>query len=450
LVPSDSTNPGEEQQLEEKKISTFLNFAKNLPNNRIFKNEFKLEVEVVSDYIGNSNSASRSVGDIGTLQGASESEDEILSELVSTMRRPNSGLDIRDRRKTITRRTMRRCFVAKELVDWIYKNAELPAHTRECAIELAQKLLRRGYLKPLLSNSGTFVDGTDLFRFTDDQTLVNIRKASKLQKKHKPIRREPERPRSRSRIITKELDPAPLRSSSETKFPSLNGSEESAKHHSMEYKSPPKVMVEASTPPSISPACRDYFLNNTINSIKIQVEERTKKTDRYQWIAIEYDKLYYPACCYHIGIKWMICTGSAIQGVIAHLERHAKQCGVSIVQVPVEREHIGSAFRTSVAIEVPTELDKHSLLLRFGFLLDRKIGDSLEYMHRTGVAFIRCTPEGFVWNYNYTPTLQPQMHKALSLLKELIDVCENLSDSEMSDDDCVPNIFFDESESTES
>lgn len=93
----------------------------------------------------------------------------------------------------------------------------------------------------------------------------------------------------------------------------------------------------------------------------------------------------------------MICTGSSIQEVIAHLERHAKQAGVTIVQVPVEREHIGSAFRTSVAIEVPPEVDKHSLLLRFGFVLDRKVDNNLEYMHRTGVAFIRCTAEGFVW-----------------------------------------------------
>lgn len=157
----------------------------------------------------------------------------------------------------------------------------------------------------------------------------------------------------------------------------------------------------------------------------------------------------------------MICTGSAIQDIIAHFERQAKQCGVNIVQVPVEREHVNSAFRSPVKIEVPIEVDKHSLLLRFGFILDRKINGSYQYMHRTGVAFIRCTEEGFVWyvcldpffillkfilifrNYNYTPTLQVQMSKAVSLLKELIDLCEDLgSDSETEpEDDIFPNLF---------
>ena len=93
----------------------------------------------------------------------------------------------------------------------------------------------------------------------------------------------------------------------------------------------------------------------------------------------------------------MICTGSVIQEVIAQLQRHAKNCEVSIVQVPVEQEQSNLSFRAPVFISVPLEVDKHSLLLRFGFIPDKKISSHIEYMHRTGVAFIQCTEHGFVW-----------------------------------------------------
>ena len=137
-------------------------------------------------------SSSHSLGSIeSSASRGIHGDDENLEELVSSMRHPNSGLEIRDRRKTITRRTQRRCFVAKELVDWILRNVELQTYSRESAVELAQKLLKQGFFKNI-SNSRvrSFDDGNNLYRFTDDQNLVNIRKASLRQKKLKPIHSE--------------------------------------------------------------------------------------------------------------------------------------------------------------------------------------------------------------------------------------------------------------------
>ena len=160
------------------------------------------------------------------------------------MRHPNSGLEIRDRRKTITRRTQRRCFVAKELVDWILRNVELQTYSRESAVELAQKLLKQGFFKNI-SNSRvrSFDDGNNLYRFTDDQNLVNIRKASLRQKKLKPIHSEA------SAVLTKNMrsssstlldlepniSPVNVTSSPQKPYP-ISVSTGDAKHHSMEYK----------------------------------------------------------------------------------------------------------------------------------------------------------------------------------------------------------------------
>ena len=93
----------------------------------------------------------------------------------------------------------------------------------------------------------------------------------------------------------------------------------------------------------------------------------------------------------------MICTGSVIQEIIAQFERHAKNAGVSLIQVPVTRDQADLSFRAPVIITVPLEVDKHSLLSRFGFIPDKKVGEHFEYMHRTGVAFIQCSDQGFIW-----------------------------------------------------
>jgi hypothetical protein len=112
---------------------------------------------------------------------------------------------------------------------------------------------------------------------------------------------------------------------------------------------------------------------------------------------LQYDSVYYPNCCYHLEIQWMICAGSVIKEIVSHMERQAKLCGVTMVQVPVQRDLKDRAFRAPIHISVPLEVDKHSLLHRFGFMIDNKFGSHVEYMHRTGVAFMQLVENGFVW-----------------------------------------------------
>ena len=115
------------------------------------------------------------------LTGTASNNSE-LAELVSKIRQPNSGLEIKDRKRKLSR-TLRRCFVGKELVDWILTNVELTTYNRSAAKELGQQLLNRGFVQSV-SNSKVFEDGNQFYRFSDDQNLVNIRKASTVAKKN--------------------------------------------------------------------------------------------------------------------------------------------------------------------------------------------------------------------------------------------------------------------------
>ena len=271
--------------------------------------------------------STRSLNDLDMpISAGEQNQDETLSNLVALMRHPNSGLDIKDRRKTlISRKTQRRCFVAKELVDWILRNIEISSYERSCATELAQQLFSRGFLKPVSGNARSFEDGNTLYRFSEDQNLVNIRKASILQKKHKPIHNSDEKMQKNQNIrkySSPSLQPRegkkstqPIEttkqslttSSNSTGAPSSPNSPSSKLHHSMEYKINYGSSFENSSlsnQPSSSPkfkhidssdthgslnsidslGCIQYFQNFGINTTKIQVEDKNKKSDRYQWV----------------------------------------------------------------------------------------------------------------------------------------------------------------------
>jgi hypothetical protein len=107
------------------------------------------------------------------------------------MRLPNSGLEIRNR-KCKSGTVHRRCFVARELVDWILRNVELQTYNRESGLELARQLEQFGFVNPV-SGAEPFQDSEDFYRFSEDQTLVDIRNASILQKKQKPYQSESQR-----------------------------------------------------------------------------------------------------------------------------------------------------------------------------------------------------------------------------------------------------------------
>ena len=80
-----------------------------------------------------------------------------------------------------------------------------------------------------------------------------------------------------------------------------------------------------------------------------------------------------------------------MQEMISHIQRQARSCGVTMIQVPVVNDITAHPFRAPVRIPLSPAIDPHALLKRFHFLIDpqKSRNDWFQYMHSTGVAFIQ-------------------------------------------------------------
>jgi len=110
--------------------------------------------------------------------------------------------------------------------------------------------------------------------------------------------------------------------------------------------------------------------------------------------------VFHPDICFRISVEWMICTASAIQAfMIKQCYQVAKLCGLYIVQVPVDRDIKSDPFRSPVHIYMPqsAEVDRVDLLSKLNFVVYCKSAKGIEYVHRTGVAFVYLVEDGLVW-----------------------------------------------------
>ena len=285
---------------EGKRVQAFMKFSSTLFRHRLFKKEIQLDVRPVTEFASRANHGSM---DSFTSEGADSlpvsipTSDEQLVNLVERMRQPKNGLDIKDHKRTLTRRTVRRCFEGRELVNWIIRNVETANYSRESAIELSERLMKCGLLMRVTGSQKGFEDTSQLYRFAEDQNVVDIRNASLIQKKTKPM--TPLKPAERSQSTT--VDPP----QSYIPFPSFTGGSET-KHMSMQYtvsqiltsfsfihlpQSSPKVIRQKDAEEEVvhsqdinSTLYQIYLNENKRKSVKLEVADRGKKTDRYQWI----------------------------------------------------------------------------------------------------------------------------------------------------------------------
>lgn len=430
------------EELERERIAAFLRFTQSLlRSNRIFKREYRLEVRVVSDVSEASLSGgtkSPRGGDSATLTSGSEQEgeeDDTLQSIAQRMRALDSGLEIVDRKLLL--RKQRRCFVGSEAVDWVLRNVELSGeYSRASATAVMQGMMDEGYVTHTSKQQERFVDGKEFYRFIVDQNVVDIRRVA--------LRERRQQGKKSSSAVLPQVSPdeaakseASMRWSTEAE-PAANLSRHGSLPALSSSKAVPKLPGLYSTADLTvwGKQQESPFSSNKRNTMKVEVEDPAKQTDRYQWILLQYDEAFHPWCCFHIDIKWMMCTGSAVKEIVSHMQRQARQAGVTIIQVPSDRDLNRHPFRAPVHIQLPASLgvDRHMLLTRIKFIPFLHDGSQVVYMHRTGVAFLDVTDDGLTWSYNYTPVLQPLMADARALLQQLEDLCADLrADAEAHD-----------------
>ena len=54
----------------------------------------------------------------------------------------------------------------------------------------------------------------------------------------------------------------------------------------------------------------------------------------FEWVQVSHSRVYSPARAFRLSVTWITASGSAVEQLIASLQRRAKQSGFVLVQVP--------------------------------------------------------------------------------------------------------------------
>eukprot|EP01117_Protostelium_nocturnum_P008079 TRINITY_DN287_c0_g1_i1.p1 TRINITY_DN287_c0_g1~~TRINITY_DN287_c0_g1_i1.p1 ORF type:complete len:894 (+),score=319.39 TRINITY_DN287_c0_g1_i1:253-2934(+) len=98
--------------------------------------------------------------------------DEEFKQLIWKLKDPKKGVPIKDRKKTF--KTYKKCFVGKELVEWIVSNGF--AMTKEEAERLSAELYARKVFTAYSNKASHFFrgDATSFYRFSEDDSTISI------------------------------------------------------------------------------------------------------------------------------------------------------------------------------------------------------------------------------------------------------------------------------------
>jgi len=149
-------------------------------------------------------------------------------------------------------------------------------------------------------------------------------------------------------------------------------------------------------------------------------------TNQFQWIFLEYDSVYEPSCIFHLELQWILCSAYVVDDFLSRVNRKAKQLGFSVVQSPhspLAGRHPSFCPPVHIPFEASAET-KEELLHRLQFILDKRKAGDRDFVHISGVSFIRIVPTGFLWTWNYVYNYSIVHATAKKQLQQLQRVCK--------------------------
>jgi hypothetical protein len=240
-----------------------------------------------------------------------------------------------------------------------------------------------------------------------------------------------------------------------------------------------------------SPVLPDMFDSHLFDTKTTKITLSDGSNGRYEWLLLEYDSIYYVERCFHISIRFVVCSGKTVSNFIGSIFRHTRRFGLEIFQVP-EYAHPRQPpylHPFSQPYHIPLPFDKYprlnlliqdALLTRFGFILESDVriegsqrnrvvnepigfvngisalhidvfrthefGESAslphvqtpkvsplrgaggrQYFHKTGDSFVRVVEDGFIWIPNRMVELRDAWEQASTKYKEFHIFCETCS-----------------------
>ncbi|KAF9585086.1 vacuolar membrane-associated protein iml1 [Lunasporangiospora selenospora] len=386
-----------------------------------------------------------------------------IQDIATAIQNPYSGVKLQDRRWHL--RVYNSVFLGNEVVDWLI-HTFMDIDTREEATEFGKKLFDKGLFIHCLGKHH-FMDGHYFYQFSGDyapptskqprgwfrQTTQSLTRRDVDLEKLKEKETE-----SLSEKVTR--PPIKLAAGSATGSTATLVSTASAMTDSSAGGGGTGGGAAAQVSSSAIPSFKERMEMiqkmappkkvDMSKTIAIDVDPN-KRSDRRESAVLHYDLAHNIKHCYHFQLHWLGCTARFIEDMLQSWGRTAERCGLKLVEVPIEQDSQGRAFNpfespvpiklamrppltrgyfkpssttggvASEPVQVPKLHFFTELVKLHGFILDMESDElyppisqlnysyrrapykNIQYVHRSGVAFIQISYNGpfeFLWVNN--------------------------------------------------
>ncbi|KAF8939254.1 vacuolar membrane-associated protein iml1 [Dissophora ornata] len=377
-----------------------------------------------------------------------------VQTIATAIQNPLTGIKLQDRRWHL--RVYKSVFLGNEVVDWLIHNF-VNIDTREEATEFGKKLFDRGLFVHCLGKHH-FMDGHYFYQFSGEYA-PSEKQARRWFRN--PTTSLTKRDVDLERILSKEKDADPpsekwTRPTNKLTSASTGGS--TATLGSVPGATINNTAAGNTTQPSNNaiPASRERMemSQNTAPPKKVEMSKAmtvdvdpNKRSEQRETAILHYDLAHNIKHCYHFQLHWLGCTARLIEDMLQTWRKVAERCGLRLIEAPIEQDSQGRAFNPfqspvpiklalrppltkgyfepSSSLEPPVQVPKlhffTELVKIHGFILDMESDEhyppatqlnysykrapykNIQYVHRSGVAFIQISfngPYEFFWVNN--------------------------------------------------
>ncbi|KAF9337229.1 vacuolar membrane-associated protein iml1 [Podila minutissima] len=387
---------------------------------------------------------------------SSSAEPEKLSKtskiqtIATAIQNPLTGVKLQDRRWHL--RVYNSVFLGNEVVDWLIHNFN-DIETREDATDFGKKLFDKGLFIHCLGKHH-FMDGHYFYQFSGEyapsgkQTRGWFRNTTQSLTRRdvdldKLKKEEPEP--SSEKLVRPALKISSGSTSGSTPTLSNTSGTQATPSGTQSTNAVPSFrermeMLQKMAPPKTVDMSKTITLDIDPN----------KRSDRRETAVLHYDLAHNIKHCYHFQLHWLGCTARLIEDMLQSWGRVADKCGLRLIEAPIKQDSQGRAFNPFEApvpiklalrppatkgffkpasqldpltepVQVPKLHFFTELVKLHGFILDMESDElyppanqlkysyrrapykNIQYVHRSGVAFIQISHSGpyeFLWVNN--------------------------------------------------
>ena len=381
-----------------------------------------------------------------------------IQVIAAAIQNPLTGIKLQDRRWHLL--VYDNAFLGNEVVDWLIQNI-VDIDSREEATDLGKKLFEKNVFVHCRGKHH-FMDGHYFYRFSDEyapsgkQTRgwfrgtatsltkrdVDLDKIPLKDKDTEPSSEKVTRPSNKLNSMSTGGSTVTLGSVTEKPASNVIGPENATQPSNTgvpSFKERMEMLQKMAPPRKVDMS----------RAITIDVDPN-KRSNRRETATLHFDLAHNIKHCYHFQLHWLGCTARLIEDMLQSWGRTAERCGLRLIEVPIEQDSQGSTFNpfespvpiklalrppltkglfkpasTEDPLAEPVQVPKlhffTELVKLHGFILDMESDElyppsaqlnytykrapykNIQYVHRSGVAFIQISYDGpfeFHWVNN--------------------------------------------------